>query len=291
MTGVLWGLLGATLIGSSDCVARVTAQRVSMSVLLFAVMGLSTVVLTVWMTMTGNWPVWHAYGWSTSAVSGLLNLFALYFLYTALARGPVSVASTAASSFSVILVALNALAGQPFVWQQLFAIVIVFIGIAMLARRGKSGESHDAQHLRGTALFGLTAAVVISGRMFLAQEAADVLGSMQALYLNRIFALVGVIGLFIYETGMRRPRVWPSSAMLIWLVTLQALLETLALGSFLIGSETGDRIGASIGFASFAAVTAITAWIWLGEPIGWRRGFWMIWVAIGIICAVLSSPV
>lgn len=290
MTGVLWGLLGATFIGTSDCVARVTAQRVSMSVLLFAVMGLSTVVLTGWMALTGNWPAWSAYGWATSAVSGLLNLLALFFLYTALARGPVSVASTAASSFSVVLVAINALAGQPFVWQQLLAIAIVFIGIAMLARRGRSGEAHDAQHLRLTALFGLAAAIVIAGRMFLAQEAGDVLGSMQALYLNRIFALVGVAGLFIYESSQQRTRVWPSTGAMIWLVTLQALLETLALGSFLIGSEVGDRIGASIGFASFAAVTALTAWIWLGEPIGLRRGFWMIWVAIGIICAILSSP-
>lgn len=291
MIGVFWGLLGAVLIGTSDCVARVTAQRVSMSVLLFAVMGLSTLALTVWMALTGDWPAWHAYGWLASALSGLLNLVALAFLYTALARGPVSVASPAASSFSVMLVAANALAGQPFVWQQLFAIAFVFVGIAMLARRDGPGERFDASHLRLTALYGLAAAVVVTARMFLAQDATDALGSMHALYLNRVFALIGVVLLLLGELGMQRTHVWPTFDKLILLVILQAILETLALGSFLIGSEVGDRIGASIGFASFAAVTALTAWIWLGEAVGWRRGFWMAWVAIGIVFAIISSPV
>ncbi|MEM7748674.1 MAG: EamA family transporter [Pseudomonadota bacterium] len=290
MTGVLWGLLGATFIGTSDCVARVTAQRVSMSVLLFAVMGLSTVALTVWMAATGDWPRWDGYAWLVSAISGLLNLLALYLLYTALARGPVSVASPAASSFSVVLVGINAIAGQPFVWEQLIAILMVFIGIAMLARRDQRGDAYDARYLRVTALFGLGAAIVVAGRMFLAQEAADVLGSMEALYLNRIFALAGVVCLLLTEFGTSKPQTWPSTRQTACLVALQSLLETLALGSFLVGSQVGDRIGASIGFASFAAVTAIAAKIWLGESIGWRRGLWMTWVAIGIGFAILSSP-
>ena len=291
MIGVVWGLLGATLIGTSDCVARVTAQRVSMAVLLLAVMGLSTAALTAWMQITGGWPAWHTYAWVVSAVSGLLNLFALYFIYTALARGPVSVASTAASSFSVILVAANALAGQPYVWQQLIAILLVFVGIAMLARRDSKGESYSAGYLRLTAMFGLAAAIVVAGRMFLAQEAADILGAMPALYLNRVFALAGVICLVVLQLALRRPQSWPNSMRLSLLLVLQAVLETLALGRFLIGSEIGDRIGASIGFASFAAITAITAWIWLGEPVGWRRSFWMLWVALSVGYAILSSRI
>ena len=66
MSGILFGLLGATFIGVSDCVARVTAQRVSMSVLFAAVMGLSTVALTLYLAVTGDWPRWHPYGWVTS---------------------------------------------------------------------------------------------------------------------------------------------------------------------------------------------------------------------------------
>lgn len=289
MSGILLGLLGAAFIGVSDCVARVTAQRVSMSVLLAAVMGLSTIALTLLFLITGDWPQWHPYGWLVSALSGLLNLVALFFLYTALARGPVTVASPAASTFSVILVALNALAGAPIVWTQVAAITLVFVGVVMLARRGSSFETHDAGYLRTTALLGLTAAFTIALRMFLAQEAGDVLGAIPALYLNRVFALAGVGVLLCFETARGTQRRWPDRS-LVWLVLLQALLETLALASFLIGSEDGGRIGASIGFASFSAITALTAWVWLGETIGWRRGFWMAVVGTGIAIAVAAAP-
>ena len=288
MTGVVWGLLGASFIGVSDCVARVTAQRVSMALLLAAVMGLSTIALTGWMLITGDWPRWHAYGWTTSAISGILNLVALVLLYNALARGPVSVASPAASSFSVMLVGLNALAGAPFVWQQGAAIALVFFGVVMLARRGRVPDAYDAAHLRMTALLGLSAAMVVSVRMFLAQEAGDVLGAMQALYLNRVFALTGVSIVLAVDFIRGRPQDWPRGSM-VWLVVVQATLETLALGSFLFGSAGAGRIGASIGFSSFAAVTALTAWVWLGEPIGWRRGFWMMVVAAGIAIAIAAA--
>ena len=289
MIGILWGLLGATFIGVSDCVARVTAKQVSMNLLLAAVMGLSTIALTVWMVVTGAWPTWDAYAWTASALSGGLNLLALGLLYTALVRGPVSVASSATSSFSVMLVAINALAGAPFVWQQGAAIGLVFIGIVMLAQRGRREGDFDGGHLRMTALLGLAAATVVAARMFLAQEAGDILGAMQALYLNRAFALAGVIVLLASDGVRGRKQNWPTGSM-VWLVLIQATLETFALGSFLIGSAGDGRVGASIGFSSFAVISALSAWLWLGEPIGWRRGFWMLVVAVGIAVAILFSP-
>ena len=289
MTGILWGLLGATFIGVSDCVARVTAQRVSMTVLFGAVMGLSSIALTVLMLLTDGWPRWHAYGWFASAVSGLLNLGALYFLYKALARGPVSVASPAASSFSVILVAMNALSGQPFHWQQGAAICLVFVGVVMLSRPSGSGETYDEAHLKVTAAYGLTAAVIIAMRMFLAQEAGAALGAIEALYINRLFAVVGVGFLLVGENLRGVVQRWPDRSM-VWLVLLQATLETLALASFLVGSAGDGRVGASIGFATFSAVTALTAWLWLGEPIGWRRAFWMAVVGLAIVVALSVGP-
>ena len=143
MSGILLGLLGGGFIGVSDCVARFTAQRTSLSILILYVMGISTVLMTVWFLASGDWPRWDFYSWSVSLLSGFLNLAALLFLYKALARGPVSVASPAASTFSVILVALNAVSGEPFSWQQLVSVFVVFIGIAMLARPGSGTTVHE----------------------------------------------------------------------------------------------------------------------------------------------------
>lgn len=289
MPGVIWGGLGAALIGVSDCVARVTAQRVSMTVLFLAVMGLSTAVLTVWLTVTGDWPRWHLYGWSASAISGVLTLGALYLLYRALAHGPVSVASPAASTFSIILIGINIATGAPFVLQQGVAALMVFVGVAMLSRRGRSEQTYDAAHLRVTAAFGLAAALAIAVRMFLAQEASDAIGIVGSLYLNRAFALAGVAVLFVVESGQGRVRRWPDRKTL-GLVLLQSILETAAMAAFLTGSQGSGRIGAAIGFAGFSAVTALAAWVWLKEPVGWRRSIWMAVVGAGIVIAVLSSP-
>lgn len=293
MSGIVWGLCGALLIGGSDCIARVTSRQVSISILFLIIMGLSLIVLTLWLTATANWPPWHPMAWAASAVSGLLNLLALYFLYRALARGPVAVASPAASTFTVLLVGLNILAGEAWSGMQLVAMLVVFLGVGMLARPSAADASvdhYDAKWLQITAAFGLAAAASVSLRMFLAQEASSELGALHALYLNRVFALSGAIVLVLFTVLREQQLKWPRGSMRK-LVILQALLETGALGAFLIGSADGGRIAATIGFSAFAAATAIFAWIWLGERIGWQRGCWIIVVGAGVLLAVAGNPV
>lgn len=292
MTGIGWGLLGAVLIGASDCIARVTAQRVASSLLFLIIMGLGLAVLSIWLAFTNDWPPWQLKGWAASAVSGLLNIVALYFLYRALARGPVAVASPAASTFTVLLVLLNIVAGQPWTWLQVVAMIIVFIGVAMLARPSatdKDVEHFDAKWLKCTAYFGLLAALTVSIRMFLAQEAGSSLGALHALYLNRLFALLGSIVLIGFLVFRKQALVWPRGKLLN-LVLLQAAFETSALGAFLIGSAGAGRIGATIGFSAFAAATALFAWVWLGERIGWQRGCWILVVGVGVCLAVVGNP-
>lgn len=292
MSGILWGLCAALFIGGSDCIARVTAQRVSVVVLFLIIMGLSLSTLTVWLFATDNWPPWDAQAWAASAVSGLLNLVALYFLYKALAHGPVAVASPAASTFTVLLVGFNVLSGEAWSWLQVVAVLIVFAGVAMLTlptNADKTIKHYDARWLRRTALLGLACGLAVAFRMFLAQEAGSALGAMHALYLNRAFAMLGAVVLIAVCLARQQQLVWPAGDMKK-LVILQAIFETAALGFFLIGSANGGRITATIGFSVFAAATAVFAWIWLKEPVGWQRGGWILVVAFGVMLAVLGNP-
>ncbi|MBX2880211.1 MAG: DMT family transporter [Granulosicoccus sp.] len=292
MNGVLWGLCGAILIGASDCIARVTARQVSSSLLFLFIMGLSLAVLTLWDITTGEWPPWHLWAWTASAMSGVLNLVALYFLYQALARGPVAVASPAASSFTVLLVLLNIVAGEPWSLLQIGAMALVFLGIVMLTRptAADNGSTHvDAKWLRITVFYALAAAFAVSFRMFLAQEAGEIVGAFHALYLNRLFALTGSVLLVAYLILRNHSLSWPTGS-LRGLVLLQAIFETGALAAFLIGSSSGGRISASIGFAAFAAATALFARIWLKELIGWHRAWWIFIVGVGVLLAVAGSP-
>ena len=292
MNGILWGLCGAMLIGASDCIARVTSQRVSLSVIFLIIMGLSLAVLSIGLGITADWPPWNARAWAASAVSGLLNLVALYFLYRALARGPVAVASPTASTFTVLLVGLNVLFGEAWSWAQIAAMIIVFLGVAMLARptaADADNQHYDAAWLKTTALFGLAAATTVALRMFLAQEAGAEIGALHALYLNRLFAVAGAIVLIFVCLLRQQTLSWPQGS-LKKLVVIQAVLETTALGVFLIGSANGGRVGATIGFSAFAVATAVFAWIWLGERIGWQRGLCILTVSLGVLLAIAGSP-
>ena len=287
MSGIVWGLLAAVFIGVSDAVARSTTQKVSISILILAVMSLSTVGLSVLFMFTDDWPRWHADAWAVSAASGALNIAALMFLYKAIERGPVAVASPAASSFTVMLVAMNAFAGQPFSLAQGLAIALVFGGVIMLSQPSKnlgSEPDYDAAWLRTTALLGLATAFTVSLRMFFAQEASAELGPMPALYLNRMFALICVLMLVAWQLKKGQKLNTPKGKMAA-LVSAQAILEVAALWAFLMGSQGDGRIAASIGFAAFAAITTITAWLWLGEKVAPQRWFWIAVIGIGIMLA------
>jgi len=303
MTGLLWGLLGAVLIGGSDCTARVTSQRVSLLPLIFCVMAISTVTLTALLLATDSMPEWHLRAWTVSVMSGALNIAALLFLYKALAYGPVSVASPAASSFAVFLVLLNALAGEPWTYYQALAVIMVFIGVVMLSVKSEdkpsktdSAHQYSKKWLRRTSLLATGAALTISFRMFFAQEATAELGAVSALYLNRLFALITcTLALLITPIVLRTrnnpdsvqpiaANKWPAGT-IIWFVLLQGVLEMGAFAAFLYGSEGDGRVAATIGFSTFAAATTLIAWIALKEPIGWWRGVWIVFISIGVMIA------
>jgi drug/metabolite transporter (DMT)-like permease len=186
----------------------------------------------------------------------------------------VSVASPAASSFVALLVLLKAAAGEPISAAQTLAAPLALIGVVMLARPDRSDSGrYDAAHLRATALLGLACAGSVSLRMFLAQEAAAGLDPLPALFLNRVFATLAAVAWIATELSRRRLRL-PGRAVTP-AVLLQAFLETLALFAFLSGSAGEGRIAATIGFAAFPAFTALAALLAYGDPIGWRRTFWM----------------
>lgn len=292
MTGILWGLCGALLIGASDCIARVTAQKVSVSILFLCIMGSSLIALLTWLLATANLPPWHAGAWLYSAASGILNILALFFLYRALARGPVAVASPVTSTFTVLLLGLNILTGEPWSWLQLVAMLIVFCGVVMLVQPSNTDRDmvqYNSRWLQTTACYALATALTVSVRMYLAQEASEVLGAEHALFLNRLFALTTALILIGFCFLRQQALVWPTGNMR-FLVLLQAVAETGALGAFLIGSADGGRVAATIGFSAFAAATTLFAWLWLGERIGLQRSFWISVVSGGIVIAMLASP-
>lgn len=313
MIGVAIGLIAGTMIGASDCVARVTARRTAPIALAAVIFGLGALALAAWCAMFDDWPGASPIGWRDAIVAGVLNVAALGLYYAALARGPVALAAPAASSFSVILVVLNALAGEPFAWPQIAAAVVVFLGVAQLSRserprrdRPLARAMEDPASLRLTLLLAIGAALSLATRLFLAQDASAELGIAGSLLISRLSSLATALSIVTLLATSRvlasrkalafgeharadRRRLVPPRE-LLGLVLLQSFLETASLCVFLLAGEHGGRIGAVIGFTVFAAVTPIVAWLWLGDSLSRRRAVWIFVVIAGVSAAAWLAP-
>ena len=95
--------------------------------------------------------------------------------------------------------------------------------------------------------------------------------------------------LMFWEQSRNKPRNWPQGPVLK-LVIFQSFLEMLALGAFLYGSTGDGRVGASIGFSAFSAVTTLSAWIWLKEKVDPHRIIWIGIIIAAIWIAILYAP-
>jgi drug/metabolite transporter (DMT)-like permease len=232
-----------------------------------------------------------------AAGSGVLNVIGLWLLYFALARGPVSIASPVMSSFTVMVVALNAATGAVITPVQIVATCLVFLGIAMLPnadRKMTAPQQYSPEHQRKTALIAFIAAFTITFRMFLAQESADSMGAFSSVLVMRLASLAVVaillLGYLVQAHGTGKNRIfWPRGGWIWFALVAQAIFEMLAIGSFLYGSEQGSRVGAAVGFAPFSVVSALIAWLVFKEQISARRMIWILVVALGVILATLGS--
>lgn len=286
MIGLGFGLLGAALIGTSDCVARVIGQRIPVVLAVTLMTAIGAVISGLGLLLTGHFPAWHAQGWALALLSGVLNLLVLWCLVTALARGPISVASPGASSFVVLLLGLNAVLGIPVTLAQGAGAALAVFGIWLLAQEGSERDMTTTPAWRRVTLFwALGAGAAIAVRMYLAQDATVILGSFGTLFLMRLgTAICGALALVIYPP---RLAVGWARGNLLWLVAIQAVLELAALSAFLLGGELGDRSGAAVGFATFSVFSSLIAAILFRETIPLRRWLGIVVVVAGVTLAAV----
>lgn len=299
MISVLFGLFAALLIGTSDALARVTGRRLPILAVTTVLFLLGLAPLSVYMTVADLWPTWRSDAVWIAVLSGAFNAIGLGLLFAALARGPVAIASPAASSFSIFLIILNVLDGQPFLLGHGVAVALMTLGVVLLARSPPPGskKAHiggDARALVVTALLAVAAAFFIALRMFTAQEIEADLGAAGVTFATRLAAGLCAAATYLIwraaggrfepralEPGLRHPPIWV-------MLGLQSCLEAASLMVFLSGGAMENRIGAVIGFASFAAFAPIAAWMMWREPIGGRRAFCIGLTMFGAIAAAVA---
>ena len=151
---VFWGASAAISWGFADFLARFTGRSVGVaaSFLVVSLVGLGALLLFMW--LRGDSMLWHnpdgllLTGLGLLAAACVSSAVATILLYEALARGPVSLASTVVSSYPAFAVPISiALGARPEALHWV-AILVTMVGICVVARAVFSNRGWQGQYKR-----------------------------------------------------------------------------------------------------------------------------------------------
>ena len=272
MTPALWGLAAAACWGTTEFVARLSGRGIGPANTLLGMLVVAMAIVSLWVWIDGAAFSWTAAGLHWLVATGVGFAGGLLLLFASLTRGPVAVASPVVSSYPAFIV-IGALAlGIVPTPVQGIAIVAILVGVAVVARYahpeepGEDGAGAD-RRIWPTVALGVASAVVFAMGIMAGREASAIYGELQALWFNRLFALLSLAAyMLIVRTRVDLPRRWwPALAAM-------GLLDTLGVMAIFIGTA-GE--GAAVAAATSAPVTVVTvvlAAIFLRErvpPIQW----------------------
>ena len=285
MTSGLWGLLTALGWGGADFVARFTGRALGPEVALFGMLSVGAVVLTLLVWLIGPPLVWELSGWWALLATGLGIMAATLLLYWGLARGPVTIVAPLVGSYPALNVALAVALGLRPSALQWVAMAVVLAGVVLVAGAARSfadGDTYTRRHLRDTVVISLASAVGFALAVAAAQEATQVYGELQTVWIARWISLLATAALLAWRR--RAPilprRWWP-------LLGLQGLLDGGAYVALLAGSYGPGATVAVVVASAFSAVTVLLARVYLREAM--TRGQWLgIAFVVGGV-AVLSA--
>ena len=276
MGGVLWGCLSALCLGSADFMARFGTRALGARNVYLFVLSIGGIALTFLVLVSGTPFVWSPLGFALSAVHGVSVVVMSLLLYTALARGPISMVAPIVAAHPVLVLAFAFAAGARPEFGQWLAMVAIVAGVVWVARHATPdpAEAFAGRAARRTTLTIAAGAsfahavIVISG-----QAAVPHLGELQTTWIGRLVGLAALLGLFAVRR--ERPR-----CRMNWIPFL-VLLGVLDTGGYLalFSGSTGPHPEATaVAASSFGVVTVILARIVLHEPIAWRQ-----WYAIALV--------
>ena len=276
MGAVLWGCLSALCLGCADFMARQGTRSLgALSVYLF-VLSTGGIVLTLFVAVSGSPLVWSAPGFGLAAVHGVAVAVMSVLLYTALARGPVSMVAPVVAAHPVLVLAFAVATGTRPDLLQWLAMAAIIVGVVSVARRARPAPADAAADPSGRAVTLAIAAgaclayalIIISG-----QAALPYLGELQTTWMGRLVGLAVLMGVFAVRR--ERPR-WSRS----WLPCL-VVLGLLDAGGYLAlfaGSTGAHPEAAAVAASTFGVVTVVLARTILAEPVTGRQ-----WRSIALV--------
>lgn len=266
---ILLGLTTAFAYGTADFVARFSTRRLGVPGSLLGALLAGAIALSLWLVLRGESLARLLLVWPWLVLPGLLSVAMLALLYSALQRGPVSIASPVVAIHpGLVLILLWATGVRPGAYEWLGLAVILASALLLSTQIDKVGSAQGLPrgHARRTALLAGFAALALALQILSVQHAAAVAGAAAAAWGSRIFALLALLAALPFLT-LRRASVGSWSLSLV-----QGLLDVAAVVALAMGTAGSHRAIVPVVGSAFSAVTVVLARVVLREamtPIQW----------------------
>jgi len=281
--GIGLGLSVALSYGVADFLARYSTQRLGVQRALLIALLTGTTLLSSWLWWRGTslHELEPALGWLM--LSGALSYAMLAFLYAALARGPIGVASPVVAMHPALVLLLLVLQGsrpQPLEWCGLAITLLGGLGLATQIDPVGEAQGLGRSGARRTALLAGLCAVTLSFQILSVQQAARVSDPVTAAWGTRAFALLPAA--LVWGFGVvRRTETAPATDRNGYVLSLlQGVLEVTAVLSLALGSAEPSRTIVPVIGSAFSAVTVLLARVILKEVMTGRQ-----WISILVLMA------
>lgn len=280
MNGALWGALAALCFGGSDFLARFSSIRAGAANALLGTLCVSALLLSGAVATSGEVPVPEGSVAVLLVLAGISSAVGLLCLYSALARGPISVAAPVVSAYPALVVLFSLPLGIVPVPPQWLGMALTLLGVVWLARQTGAREARivgpaAGDRVAGTLALAGAASVLSAAQILLGQEARQAAGALATTWAMRV---IGVLTLLMLAALRRKRPCLPRAA---WpFVLAQGALETIGLLALLHGSLGPARPIAAVASSGFAVVTVLLARLVLREPVGPGQ-----WTAIAVVLA------
>ena len=276
MNGIFWGLTSSLGYGVADFIARFTGKALGSSMAVFGVFLTGSLLLTGYLFYFPIEFVFSPRDLWLLPLAGISNMLMLVLLFTAIARGPISIAAPIVASHpALVLVFLLVLGESPNILEVSGLFVVVF-GVIFLSRQTAHfalDQSMDHSYVGKTILIAMAANFAYALQVITAQQVAIDHSAIQSAWATRFFGLIAIL---IFLIGKRERiyvpvRWWP-------IVIVHGSLDAVGVLSLVLGSEGSGRIVATVISSTFSVITVLLARIFIKESVSTKQ-----WVAISII--------
>ena len=270
--------------GGSDFTARFVANRIGHLAAVIGTLAVGAVLLTFYAAIDATSPHWAAAPWWLILVAAAGLLAGTFWLYEAIARGPVSIVAPIASCYPALVVGFAlAFGARPSLLQWLGMVLVMGGGVIISRSTGRflDEDRRSRSALRYTVLVAFGSAVAFAISVFASQRLVPAFGNLHTAWITRLVSLA----LLLAVLALRRA--WPPMPRryLPW-ISLQGTLDSSGYLALFAGSAGADAHIAAVTSTAYGAVTTVLAWLFLRERVGWPQWLGIALITIGV--ALLS---